>query len=55
MGHAGPSALLDQEGERSRPTREALADVDVGKVIDHRTVQAWADSLVRDDPRPSPF
>jgi predicted transcriptional regulator len=26
-------------------TREALADVDAGRVVDHSTVQAWADSL----------
>lgn len=26
-------------------TREALADVDAGRVIDHPAVQSWADSL----------
>lgn len=26
-------------------TREALADVDAGRVVDHQAVQAWADSL----------
>lgn len=36
---------VDQEEERSRLTREALADVDAGHVIDHQSVQAWADSL----------
>jgi len=38
-------AWIDQEEERSRLTREALADVDAGRVIDHCAVQAWADSL----------
>lgn len=42
------SAWIDQEEERSSLTRAALADVDAGRVIDHQTVQAWADSL-RDD------
>jgi predicted transcriptional regulator len=44
------SAWVDQEEERSRLTREALADVAVGCVIDHQTVQAWADSLNTDTP-----
>ena len=29
------SAWIDQEEERSRLTREALADVDAGYIIDH--------------------
>jgi len=44
------SAWIDQEEERSRLTREALADVDAGRVIDHQSVQAWADSLDTDNP-----
>jgi len=48
------AAWIDQEEERSRLTREALADVDAGKVIDHQTVQAWADSLSTDEPLPLP-
>ena len=44
------SAWLDQEEERSRLTREALADVDAGRVIDHQAVQAWAESLSTDAP-----
>lgn len=47
-------AWIDQEEERSRLTREALADVDVGCVIDHQSVQAWADSLSTDQPLPLP-
>lgn len=48
------SAWIDQEEERSRLTREALADVDLGRVIDHQSVQAWADSLDTDQPLPVP-
>jgi len=44
------SAWIDQEEERSRLTREALADVDSGLVIDHQSVQAWAGSLDTDNP-----
>ena len=39
------AAWVEQEEERSRLTREALADVDAGRVIDHQAVQSWADSL----------
>ena len=48
------SAWIDQEEERSRLTREALADVDAGRVIDHQAAQAWADSLSTDTPLPVP-
>lgn len=48
------TAWIDQEEERSRLTREALADVDAGRVIDQQTVQAWADSLGTDQPLPVP-
>lgn len=48
------SAWIDQEEERSRLTKEALADVDAGCVIDHQAVQAWADSLGTDSPLPVP-
>lgn len=48
------SAWIDHEEERSRLTREALVDVEVGSVIDHQTVQAWADSLDTDSPLPIP-
>ena len=36
---------INQEEERGRLTRAALADVGAGHVIDHQAVQAWADSL----------
>ncbi|MEN0105612.1 MAG: ribbon-helix-helix domain-containing protein [Pseudomonas sp.] len=48
------AAWIDQEEERSRLTREALVDVDAGAVIDHETVQAWAESLSTDKPLPVP-
>ena len=48
------SAWIDQEEERSRLTREAMADVEAGSVIDHQAVQAWADSLSTDKPLPVP-
>jgi len=47
-------AWIDQEEERNRLTREALADVDAGRLVDHQAVQAWADSLDTDQPRPLP-
>jgi len=47
-------AWIDQEEERSRLTREAMADVDAGRVIDHQSVQAWADSLGTTHPLPVP-
>lgn len=48
------SAWIEQEEERSRLTREAMADVDAGRVIDQQAVQAWADSLNTDTPLPLP-
>lgn len=47
-------AWIDQEEERQRLTLEALADVDIGRVIDHHTVQTWAASLDTDAPLPLP-
>ena len=47
-------AWLDQEDERNRLTREALADVDAGRVISHQAVQAWAESLSSGTPIPVP-
>jgi predicted transcriptional regulator len=48
------SAWIRQEEEHARLTREALADVDGGHVIDHQAVQRWADSLNTDTPLPVP-
>ncbi|HET7313240.1 ribbon-helix-helix domain-containing protein [Salinisphaera sp.] len=48
------SAWIAQEEERDQLTHEALTDVDTGCVIDHPSVQAWADSLSTDEPLPIP-
>ncbi|MBU4262827.1 MAG: ribbon-helix-helix domain-containing protein [Proteobacteria bacterium] len=48
------SAWISQEEERSRLTREAIADVDAGHIIDHQAVQEWANSLSTDKPLPVP-
>ena len=48
------AAWIAQEDERDRLTREALADVEAGRVIDHQAVQAWAESLGTDQPLPVP-
>lgn len=48
------SAWIAQEEERDRLTREALADVDADRVIEHQAVQAWAESLNTNDPLPAP-
>ncbi|MEO5368778.1 MAG: ribbon-helix-helix domain-containing protein [Magnetococcus sp. DMHC-1] len=48
------TAWIDQEEERDRLTREALAQVDAGQVIDHQTVLAWADTLGTDKSPPVP-
>lgn len=48
------AAWVEQQEERNRLTREALADVDAGAVIDHQAVQAWAESLSTGSPLPVP-
>jgi hypothetical protein len=40
--------------EKDGLTNEALEDVKAGCVIDHQSVQAWADSLDDDQPLPVP-
>lgn len=49
------SAWVGQEEERRRLTLEALADIDVGNVIDHQDVKTWADSLASETPLPVPL
>ncbi len=44
------AAWVDQEELRRQLTLDAMADVDAGQVIDHQSVQAWADSLNTDAP-----
>lgn len=48
------AAWVDQEEERHAMTLDALADVDAGRTIDHRAIQAWAESLATETPLPSP-
>ncbi|MBC7414097.1 MAG: ribbon-helix-helix protein, CopG family [Herminiimonas sp.] len=48
------TAWIEQEEERHRLTREAMADVDAARVVDHESVQAWADSLGTVDVLPVP-
>lgn len=45
---------VEQEEERCRLTREAMADVDNGNVVDHNDVLNWANSLGTDEPLPVP-
>ncbi|MCR4508065.1 CopG family transcriptional regulator [Pseudomonas sp. GLN_6] len=44
------SARIDQEQDRHSLTLDALAEVDAGRVINHKAVQDWADSLSDGDP-----
>ncbi len=46
------AAWIDQEEERRTLTVEVLADVDAGRAIVHKNVQAWADSFATDRPLP---
>jgi predicted transcriptional regulator len=39
------SAWVQQEEELNRLTREAMADVDAGRVVDHSVVRAWSGRL----------
>ncbi len=43
---------IDKEEERHRLTLEALDDVNAGRVIDHQSVQTWADSPSSEPPLP---
>lgn len=40
---------MDKDEAEER-TREGLADVDAGRVVDHQLVEAWAASLLADVP-----
>ncbi len=44
------TAWIDMEEDRRSLTLEALTDVDAGQLIDHQSVQSWADSLESDKP-----
>jgi hypothetical protein len=41
----GAPTESDNSEFKERLTREAMADVDAGRVVDHRAVLAWAESL----------
>ena len=45
---------IEQEERRRQLTLEALAQVDAGLVVDHETLEAWADSLDSDNPMTAP-
>ncbi|AYN19420.1 CopG family transcriptional regulator [Alcaligenes aquatilis] len=47
------SAWIEQE-ECDRLIQAAPEDVDAGSIIDHETVQAWAESLSAPQPLPLP-
>lgn len=44
------AAWVDLEEERHRLTLEALDDVEAGRLIDHASMRAWADSLGTEKP-----
>lgn len=48
------ASWLDAEDRRMQATREALDDVDAGRVVDHQAVLAWAASLDSAQPRRLP-
>ena len=43
-----------QEKTYKQMTLDALTDVDTGKVVEHKAVLAWANSLSTDNPLPLP-
>ncbi|MRW91768.1 CopG family transcriptional regulator [Duganella sp. FT80W] len=48
--------LLDDgaAAQKDQLTREALDDVDAGRLVEHDDVKAWADSLEANHPCPQP-
>lgn len=40
-------AGAEEKADRRQMTLDALADVDAGRVIDHREVEAWVKNLVK--------
>ena len=45
---------IDDEDERDRLTREAMAEVRMGRFVEDADVLAWLDSLETDTPLPVP-
>lgn len=43
-------AWVEEEEQHHRMTLEALADVDAGKIIEHQSMQAWANSIGTEKP-----
>lgn len=48
------TAWIEQEEERNRLTREAMVDIDAGRLVDHQAVLTWAESLSSESPQPAP-
>lgn len=48
------AAWLDREERRHQMTLEGLADIRAGRTVAHEDMQAWADSLLSDNPKPRP-
>ncbi len=48
------AAWIDEEELRYRLTLKAIAQVDAGRVVADRDVQAWLESLGTDSPLPRP-
>lgn len=48
------AAWIEDEEERDRLTREAIAQVEAGRFVEHEAVEAWLDSLETDSPLPMP-
>jgi predicted transcriptional regulator len=48
------AAWVHREEERQRLTLEALTDVDAGRTVDQAEVDAWAQSLSTEHPKPLP-
>lgn len=45
---------VEREVERDRLTAEALASADAGRLIAHRELEEWLDSLETVEPKPVP-
>lgn len=48
------SDWVRQDNRHFQLTKEALDDVDAGRVFDHQAIEAWAASLGTDSPLPPP-
>ncbi|CAN7323112.1 CopG family transcriptional regulator [Pseudoduganella sp. LjRoot289] len=46
---------MSRQAEDEQLIREALDDVDAGRIVDHSVVQAWVDSLDTDNPQKMPL